>query len=124
MAEFELELDAFAAEKATDEFPTMPASPRQGTLVDDWREELSGYLAEMQKFEAMDTTEVFFRLAAYSARAAEMRFQISSGESRRLTAFRTQCVDPFIEMCEFQFRVHSRIQAIREMEFKISGGAA
>lgn len=120
MPEFELELDPFHAEQAAD-FPT-ESVPRRSTNADDWRLELSAYLADMQKFEGMEPTEVFFRLAAFSARAAEIRFQIASGESRRLTAFRTQCVDPFIEMCEFQFRVHSRIQAIREMEFRISGG--
>lgn len=116
MPEFELQGDPFLAEQATENLP------RRSNSVEDWRAELSAYLSEMQKFEGMDPTEVFFRLSAFSARAAEIRFSITASESRRMTAFRTQAVDPFIEECDRQFRIHSRIQAIREMEFRISGG--
>lgn len=119
MAEFELEDDPFLAEASTE----IAHLPRFSTNLDGWRAELSAYLAEMQKFEGMDPVEVFMRLSAFSARAAEIRFAITQSENRRHQAFRTQGVDPFIEQCEFQFRVYSRIQAVRDMEFRISGGA-
>lgn len=108
--------DPFEAEMAVD------GLPRKSNSMEDWRLELASYLAEMQKFDGMDTTEVFLRLSAFSARAAEIRFSITGGESRRMHAFRTQGVDPFVEECDRQFKLHSRIQAIREMEFRISGG--
>lgn len=119
MAQFELEEDPFVAEEATE----ILSLPRTSSNLDEWRAELGAYFAEMQKFEGMPPEEVFLRLSAFSARASEIRFQITQNESRRYQSFRTQGVDPFIEECDRQFRIHSRIQSTREMEFRISGGA-
>lgn len=120
MPTFELS-EAVEAERNLDEVRVVD-SPRLQTGVEAWREELGAYFAEMQTFESMDLVEIFMRLAAFSARASEMRNQASQSDNRRANAFRSQAIDPFLEACDFQFRVFSRIQSVREMEFKISGG--
>lgn len=119
MAELKLKQDPFAAEQLKE---TSPSSSR-GTSIDVWRTELDDYYGEMQGFGNMDPVEVFLRLSAYSARASEIRSQIVRSENRRHLSFRTQEIDPFIDECDRQFKLHSRIQATREMEFKMSGGA-
>lgn len=118
MAEFEL-ADPFAAERQTE----VPEIPRNATSLEGWRIELAAYFSEMQDFQGMPPEDVFMRLSAFSARASEIRFHITQTENRRHQAFRTQCVDPFLDECDRQFKIHSRIQSTREMEFRISGGA-
>lgn len=120
MATFDLE-EAVQAEKAADELD-LSGVPAHGTPVERWRAELGAYFAEMQKFENMEPNEVFLRLSAFTARASEIRFQITQTESRRGQSFRTQAIDPFLDECDRQFRVHSRVAAMREFEWKVTGG--
>jgi hypothetical protein len=119
MATFELQEDVFAIE-ASHETDVEPVA--RGSRLDSWREELATYLREMVQFKNMDPVEVFLRLSAFSARASEIRNTIVCSDNRRWTAFRTQAIDPFLDECDRQFRIHSRVQATREMEFRMSGG--
>lgn len=119
MAELVLQEDPFAVESS----PEVSPAPRKSGQLDVWRSELDSYYSEMRKFESMDPVEVFLRLSAFSARASEIRSVIVRSENRRHTSFRTQEIDPFIDECDRQFKLHSRIQSTREMEFRISGGA-
>lgn len=90
---------------------------------DDWREELDGYYELMQEFCALDPHTVFMRLSAMSARASEMRSRLARDDSRRALTLRTREVEPFLDECDRQFKVHSRALTITELEFKMSGGA-
>lgn len=90
-------------------------------LIDQYAEELEEYWARLQSFDPIDLELVYASLAAMSARAGAMRFQIVHNESRKATAFRTKRLDPFMENLEFQFKVWSRIQTVREFEFKMEG---
>lgn len=94
----------------------------EGLLIDALRSELDSFWTTVRKFQYMDVTEVLLALSAFSARAAEIRSNVMRSESRKLNAFRTREIDPFLDHCDFQFRIHSRLQSIREMEFKMSGG--
>lgn len=114
MTTFELE-EAVKAEARLDFSSPTPS-------VEGWKVEIGEYYSAMQDFKQMDPTEVFLCLSAFSARACEIRFLAMQSESRRGQVFRSQIVDPFIDACDFQFRLFSRIQAVRDMEFKMSGG--
>lgn len=118
MPEFQLADDPFLHEATLDS----RGQRALGTKLDSWRQELGGYFAEMQEFQNMAPDDVFLRLSAFSARASEIRYEITQTDNRRHQSFRTQGIDPFLEECDRQFRIHSRIQSVRDMEFKLSGG--
>jgi len=84
--------------------------------------ELDGYLARMSDFPALDLGDVFSQLAAMSARATTIRLWIARSETRMLAAFRTRQLDPFLEECDRQFRLWSRTQAVRQMDWEMSKG--
>jgi hypothetical protein len=112
-------------EPPEDPFATSTTSVRDSEkrYLEDLQTELDEYFAAIRKFQSMDISEILLSISAFSARAAEIRSHLMRSESRRLNAFRTREIDPFLQACEFQFRIHSRLQAIRELEFKLSGGA-
>ena len=62
------------------------------------------------------------KIASYAAYASEMRGRVVRSESRRMQAFRTRELDPFLDQCEFQFKVWSRYQSVRQMEYDLTRG--
>ena len=70
----------------------------------------------------MDPSEIFQNLSQFTARASEMRAMIAEHETRQEGAFRIKVIDPFIDECDRQFKVHSRALATEEMIAKLSGG--
>lgn len=111
MAAFELE-DATVIAAA----PALNANDISG-----WRDELDHYYLQMQQFEQCEPDEIFMALAGFSARVSEIRTRLVRMQTRISQAFRTQEVDPFINECDRQFKLWSRVQAVREMDFKLSG---
>lgn len=99
-----------------------PVRNSEAQFIDACRSELDSYWGTIRKFQYMDITEVLLSISAFSARAAELRSMLMRSEGRKSNAFRTREIDPFLDHCELQFRIHSRLQSIREMEFKMSGG--
>lgn len=93
-----------------------------GNFLDGWKQEITEYYGQMKRMVDMDPTAVFQHLSQFSARASEIRSQIGPQEGKREAAFRIRIVDPFIEECDRQFKIHSRIQAIREMDARLAGG--
>ena len=87
-----------------------------------YQEELLGYYAIMREFDAMEPDHVFGALSAMSARMSEIRTLLVRRESRRASHFRTQEVDKFLEECDRQFKYHSRIQATRDFDLRMTGG--
>lgn len=92
----------------------------------DWiwnmQAELDAYYAVMQQLNLMDPPEVMQKLSSFSARASEMRSQLVRVDARRSNTFRTREVDPFLEECDRQFKIHSRLQSFREFDWKMSTG--
>lgn len=89
---------------------------------DQLQEEIDEYYSQLTDLHSLPPTEVFQRLSSMAARVAEIRNFLVRQEARRPTALRTKCVDPLLEQIEFQFRLHSRIHSVRDMEFRLSGG--
>lgn len=87
-----------------------------------WRQEISDCYQVLKVLVDMDVNDAFRTLSQFSARASEMRSLIVLREGREQAAFRIKVLDPFLEECDRQFRVNSRIQAVKEMDAKLSGG--
>lgn len=84
--------------------------------------EVDSYYEAMSLFAQMDLSEILMRLAAISARASAVRCQVVRTESRRMAAFRVRELDPLIEEVDRQFKIWSRLQAVRSMEWDMSRG--
>lgn len=116
MPEFELVGDEYDPRKAFD----LPIAPQNS--VEGWRNEVDAYYVRMRDFGTIETDEIFAELAAFSARASEIRGWLVRSQTRASNSFRTQEIDPFISECDRQFKLWSRYQAVREMDFRLSGG--
>lgn len=90
--------------------------------VDNILSELDTYYRRMKEFNDLDPIEVLQSLSSFSARASEVRSVLQRVDSKRSFALRTKHIDPFIEECDRQFKVHSRIQTIRETDYKLARG--
>lgn len=88
--------------------------------LEEWRTELDTYHGEMAQFISCDPSEIFRKLAAYSARASYIRGQVMRVDNRALTTFRTKELDPFITTLDYQFKVWSRYQTTVQMEWEIA----
>lgn len=83
--------------------------------------EVNDYLRRLKDLNASPPVEVFQTLSAISARVAEIRNRLVRTDNRRFTALRTKEIDPLIEEVDRQFKFHSRIQAVRDSEMRLSG---
>lgn len=113
----------FDEHSSIDDVRVLTHRDQESLAIGHLQSEVDSWYAEMRAFEGMDPSDIFMRLAAFSARASEIRTQVQRTDNRRLTAFRTKELDPFLQACEFQFKVWSRVHAVRDMEFRLSGGA-
>ena len=84
--------------------------------------ELNDYLRRLQLLNSLPPVEVFQTLSAASARLAEIRNHLVRTDNRRYTALRTKEVDPLIDEVDRQFKFHSRIASVRQMEWDATTG--
>lgn len=105
--------------------PTTDDAARITTL----RAELDRYVAELRDFSGylkhgagLEPDEVLLRLSSFHARASEIRQHITRNETRRANGFRTKELDPFLEACEFQFKVWSRLLSVRQLDWDMARG--
>lgn len=107
------------ADSGPDEYNFRP-DPKK-SWAENWRAELAEYYADLKTLNEKDPVSAFQTLSSLSARVSELRAQCMDMDGVKANSFRTRYVDPFLEECDRQFKIHSRIHAIREMEFKLSG---
>lgn len=117
------ELELAAADTKVPQSISMVGKARSSDPIDDWRAELDDFYATMHNFPDMEPDEIFMFLSGASARASEMRSRLVRVESRRNTYFRTSEIDPFLNACEFQFKLISRYQAVRDFDLRMTTGA-
>lgn len=96
-------------------------APTESSVIRALQGELDAYYVQMRGFQREDVTDIFMALAAFTARASEVRSHLSRQFSKRIDSFRTKELDPFIDECDRQFRVWSRMQSVRQMEADLSG---
>lgn len=87
------------------------------------REELDKYLERLQEFRSLELDEIFLILSSLTARATEIKIQLSRTDTSKSAGFRNKEIEPFLVECDRQFKYYSRMQTTRELDFKISGGA-
>ncbi len=87
-----------------------------------WREELDTFYQSMREFPLMEIGEVLLSLSSFSARMNGIRSQIVRSESRLMNSFRTKEIDPFIEECDRQFKIHSRLMSVHSLDWEMSRG--
>lgn len=106
---------------------THPAAQQRASKESEWvaavREEVDGYLVTLRTLNSRTPDEVFALISGISARLVELRVISHRSESRRLAALRSHEIDPLLEQCDRAFRLHSRIQATRQMEWDVMKGA-
>lgn len=104
--------------------PRRTIAPKVATVdtIEAWKKEIAGYYSTMYDFIDTDAIKVFQDLSQFSARASEMRSRIGATASKDWQNFRIRVIDPFIEECDRQFKLHSRITAIQEMDARLAGG--
>lgn len=98
------------------------AQADQKDRVDACRDELAGYLKEMKGWNADSGDEILQSLASMHARAASMRHWMHDQKSQKANKFRQNELSDFMDTCDFQFRIYSRIQSVRQSEMNLSRG--
>lgn len=101
--------------------PVDPVVASNSNGLEGWRDEVRTYLHEMQSFDRNTPDQTFMKLAAYTARASEIRSLTFDLDTRANTAFRTKHLDPFIDECERQFRYWSRVVTVQQTEIDLAG---
>ena len=86
------------------------------------RNELDEYWKRVKRFATLAPSDVLLEVSAMVARAGEVRGLLIRSDNRAANAFRTRELDPFIDQCELQFRIHSRLLASHELDAKLAGG--
>lgn len=94
---------------------TVPPNAEQ-TFIAFIRDELDSYFVTLKRLNSIPPEEVFAFLSGVSARLVEVRGQCWRSESRRLSGLRVHEVEPLLEEIDRQFRIHSRIQSVRQFE--------
>lgn len=92
-------------------------------VFDSIRRELDDYYTGMRQYADMEPDMVLIDLSGVAARLTEIRAFLIRDNSQQANALRTKEIDPLLAQIEVQFKLHSRIQAIREFDLKMTGGA-
>lgn len=100
--------------------PKVVSINRNERGLDGLRAELADFYVQMRDFPGRDISLVLAEIAAMSARASEIRHWTIQGETRPEAAFRTKQLDPFLDEVDRQFKVWSRVQAVRAMEWDMT----
>lgn len=83
--------------------------------------ELDGYYAELQNYETMEPDEVMLSVSGLLARLTAIRAECIRSQSLRANKLRTNEIEPLISALDQQFRIHSRLVSMRELDFKVTG---
>jgi len=93
--------------------------------IDSVRAEINDAFDDMRAFHNTEPDQVLRYCAGHSARLAEIRVQISRIEvvHRQWKAIRVNEVEPAIDELRQQFSIASRLIAVRELDWRMSGAA-
>lgn len=110
------------AETVTLAPPNVDPRSRIQVELKEVQAELASYYTVMKRWSDGDLGDAFQKLSAFSARASELRGVLNNINGRDAQAFRTRQIEPFLEECDRQFKVLSRIQSIRQFDWDQSKG--
>ena len=91
--------------------------------IDSVRREVADAYSDMKTFHNTEPDEVLRYCSGHSARLSEVKVLISQVEPvfRQWRAVRVNEVEPAIEELRAQFSIASRLIAVRELDWKMSG---
>jgi hypothetical protein len=87
------------------------------------KRELDEYYQQILGFHMAEPDQVLLAVSGIAARLVGIRAEIMRGGSQRANKFRTSELDPLLDHLEQQFRIHSRLLTVRDLDFRMSGGA-
>lgn len=95
--------------------------------IPSWREELQTSLEQIYKYakddeKSQDYIAIMKMLSSFSSRATYIRSICVKSNNRKVIAFKSDEVDPFLKEVELQFRIWSRAAAIQKDEFEMHRG--
>lgn len=83
--------------------------------------ELDDIYALLPQFPTYEPDQVLLLISGWLARMTGIRADLQRSGTTRANTLRTKEVDPLIEALDQQFKIHSRLIAMRELDFKVSG---
>lgn len=83
--------------------------------------ELDEIYSEIAGFPGMEPDQVLLSCSGWLARLVGIRADLQRSGSHRANALRTKEIDPLMEGLDMQFKIHSRLISVRELDFKVSG---
>jgi len=103
---------------------TSQVFPQVGS-IDSVRKEVDDAFADMKTFHNMEPDEVMRMCGGHSARLSEIRVQINRIEviARQWKPIREREIEPAIDELKQQYLIASRLHSVRELDFKMQGGA-
>jgi len=90
--------------------------------LENLRVEINEYYETMRAFENMDPIDILGRISAFTSRASQVRFNLIKTENKTIQNFRTKELDPFINECDRQFKIWSRLLSAYQLEWETSRG--
>lgn len=92
-----------------------------GPKLEQWRAELDSYYMSMLEFNELEPDDIFRNLSAWTARVSFIRGQIVRSESKVWAAFRTKEIDFFLQECDRQFKLWSRVFSVSSLDWQLAG---
>lgn len=83
------------------------------------QEELDSWYRKMKTFPSREPTDILLLLSGWTARASEIRGMLWRINTTRASQIRIREIEPFLQECDRQFKIHSRIVSTREIEVKM-----
>lgn len=90
--------------------------------LQDLRDEIASFFEVMRSFPDMDPIDTMTALSAFTSRASQIRTNLIRAEDKQQQLFRTRELDPFINECDRQFKIWSRLLSARKLEWETSRG--
>lgn len=100
----------------------LEATPAPKSPPKDLTEELFNYLEEIKEFNSIDPAEVMQKISSFTARLSELKVRALLDGNHSANRLLTKQITPILEELERQFRVHSRLQAIRQHDWDAAKG--
>lgn len=83
--------------------------------------ELDDIYANLPGFPGMEPDQVLLMCSGWLARLTGIRADLQRAGTAKANALRTKEIDPLIDALDQQFKIHSRLISMRELDFKITG---
>lgn len=117
-----LEVTSGPAVRTTAVRPAPLEQQDETSLVASVRAELVDYYKLLQRFGALQPDEVLLQVSSITARLVYLRALLISTGAQRANRLRSQELEPLTENLDLQFRIHSRLFAMKQLEVEMVRG--